>query len=88
MTEKLKIWVVRIAHKHGDTVCCYSTEQLARDGVMRWARDNWKVERLEGDPDSLDDGRVVDAYFEEMEGVERYDIDCAILDEDVPAPLP
>lgn len=87
MTEKLKIWVVRITYKHGAITSCYSTEQLALDSVARWAADNWELELCEGDPKALRQSRLIECYFEQVEH-ESCEIDCAVLDDDVPAPLP
>ena len=78
------IWVVTLNHKHGTTISCYSTEQLARDSVVRWAADNWEQEVCEGDRAELDDDQLVARYFEHMDGEEDYDIDSAELDADVP----
>ena len=72
MSQKIKVYVALVNHRHGTDVFCGSTEAEQLFKLANWCREWWCDTEL-NEPPPEDDNTCVDQYFEAMEGQEYVD---------------
>lgn len=77
VNRKLKVWTGTHAHKHGETVSLFATEEDAVEARLEVAIQGWSRDRadrsLPDDPEDLSDDEILRGYYRDNE-YEFYEI--------------
>ena len=77
-TAPMRIFVLHISHKHGDSFWTFSDGQTPLDRLARGAREWWEKEGVPGEiPEN--DGEAVSQYFDHVSGRESCTIEETTL---------
>lgn len=81
---KTTVYVLHIVdHRHGDHYWVFSSKELAKDRLARWAREEWEGEGWSGDVYDISDAEVIHEYFKRVGDHESWALDSAKIDGDL-----
>jgi hypothetical protein len=74
------IFSLTIESRHGPWMRPFTSEAVAKQALVDYCRQNWTLEDVPGEHEPLNQDQVIAAYFERMDGAERFLLNQALLE--------